>query len=260
MGKFSAKIFDLKGDKVGKVRLPVIFKTPVRPELIKRAVVAIQSHRFQPQGRDVFAGKRTTAESRGVGLGISRIPRVKGPGRRGAFAPGTVGGRAAHPPVVEKKTEKKIPRKEMRLALRSAVAATGSKERVASRGHEIDDVPDFPLVVVEEIQRLRKTWEVKDAFIQLGVWPDIYRVKESRKVRAGKGKRRGRKIKQAVGPLLVINENEGIVEAARNIPGVDIVTVEGLNVELLAPGTHPGRLTIWTSSTIEKVDTLFRRR
>jgi len=260
MGKLSAKIFDLKGEKVDKLRLPAIFKTPIRPDIIKRAVVTIQSHRFQPQGRDVFAGKRTTAESRGVGLGISRIPRTKGPGPRGALAPGTVGGRAAHPPVVEKKIEKKIPRKEMRLALRSAVAATASKETVASRGHVIDDVPDFPLVVVDEIQHLKKTSEVKDAFIQLGVWPDIYRVIESRKVRAGKGKGRGRKIKQAVGPLLVINENEGIVEAARNIPGVDIVTVEGLNVELLAPGTHPGRLTVWTSSTIEKVDALFRRR
>jgi len=260
MGKFSAKIFDLKGEKVGKVRLPAIFKTPIRPDVIKRAVVAVQSNRFQSQGRNVLAGKRTTAESRGVGLGISRIPRVKGAGQRGALAPGTVGGRAAHPPVVEKKIEKKIPRKEMRLALRSAVAATASKETVASRGHVIDDVPDFPLVVVDEIQSLKKTWEVKDALIQLGVWPDIYRVRESRKVRAGKGKRRGRKIKQAVGLLLVINENEGIAEAARNIPGVDIVTVEGLNVELLAPGTHPGRLTIWTSSTIEKVDALFGRR
>ncbi len=260
MGKSSANIFDLKGEKVGKVRLPAIFKTPIRPDVIKRAVVAIQSHRFQPQGRDVSAGKRTTAESRGVGLGISRIPRVKGPGQRGAFAPGTVGGRNAHPPVVEKRIKKKIPRKEMRLALRSAVRATASKEAVASRGHVMDDVPDFPLVVIDEIQRLTKTWEVREAFIQLGVWPDIYRVKESRKVRAGKGKRRGRKIKQAVGPLLVINVNEGIVEAARNLPGVDVVTVEGLNVELLAPGTHPGRLTIWVSSAIERVDTLFGRR
>ena len=260
MGKFSAKIFDLKGEKVGKVRLPAIFKTPIRPDVIKRAVVAIQSHRFQPQGRDVFAGKRTTAESRGVGLGIARVARVKGRGQRAAFIPFAVGGRATHPPVVEKKIKKKIPRKEMRLALRSAVAATASKETVASRGHVIDDVPDFPLVVVDEIQRLKKTWEVKDTFIQLGVWPDIYRVRESRKVRAGKGKMRGRKIKQAVGPLIVINENEGIVEAARNLPGVDIVTVEGLNVELLAPGTHPGRLTIWTSPTIEKVDALSRRR
>jgi len=257
MGKISAKVFDLEGKKVGRVRLPPIFKTPARPDVIKRAVVAIQSHRFQPQGRDVFAGKRTTAESRGTGLGIARVARVKGRGQRAAFIPFAVGGRATHPPVVEKKIRKKIPRKEMRLALRSAVAATASKEIVASRGHMVDDVPDFPLVVVDEIQGLKKTKEVEEAFIHIGVWPDIFRVKESRKVRAGKGKMRGRKMKQAVGPLLVIAKNEGIAEAARNLPGVDITSVDNLNVELLAPGTHPGRLTVWTSSAFEKMDKLF---
>jgi large subunit ribosomal protein L4e len=260
MGKISAKVFDLKGKKVGRVRLPPIFKTPARPDVIKRAVVAIQSHRFQPQGRDVFAGKRTTAESRGVGLGIARVARVKERGQRAAFIPFAVGGRATHPPVVEKKIRKKIPRKEMWLALRSAVAATASKEIVASRGHMVDDIPDFPLVVVDEIQGLKKTKEVEEAFIYIGVWPDIFRVKESRKVRAGKGKMRGRKMKQAVGPLLVITKNEGIAEAARNLPGVDIASVDNLNVELLAPGTHPGRLTVWTSSAFEKVDKLFGGR
>lgn len=257
MGKISAKVFDLEGKKVGRVRLPPIFKTPARPDVIKRAVVAIQSHRFQPQGRDVFAGKRTTAESRGTGLGIARVARVKGRGQRAAFIPFAVGGRATHPPVVEKKIRKKIPRKEMRLALRSAVAATASKEIVASRGHMVDDVPDFPLVVVDEIQGLKKTKEVEEAFIHIGVWSDIFRVKESRKVRAGKGKMRGRKMKQAVGPLLVIAKNEGVAEAARNLPGVDIASVDNLNVELLAPGTHPGRLTVWTSSAFEKMDKLF---
>jgi large subunit ribosomal protein L4e len=85
-------------------------------------------------------------------------------------------------------------------------------------------------------------------------------VRERRKVRAGKGKGRGRRIKQAVGPLIVINENKGIAEAAHNIPGVDIVTVDSLNVELLSPGAHPGRLTMWTNSAVEKLDKLFGER
>jgi large subunit ribosomal protein L4e len=260
MGKTSTKVFDLKGEEVGKVRLPKIFKTPNRPDVIKRAVVAIQSHRFQPQGRDVMAGKRTTAESRGTGEGISRVPRLKEGGHRAAFAPGTVGGRSAHPPVAEKKIRKKIPRKEMRLALRSAVAATGSQEIVASRGHMVDDVPDFPLVVVDDIQSLKKTKDIEEALINLGVWPDIFRVKESRKVRAGRGKMRGRKMKQAVGPLLVITKNEGVAEAARNLPGIEVASVENLNAELLAPGTHAGRLTVWASSAFEKVDEVFGGR
>ncbi len=257
MGKISAKVFDLKGEEVSKLNLPQIFNTPTRPDVIKRAVVAIQSHKYQPQGRDPMAGKRNTAESRGTGLGISRMPRLKSRGQRAAFAPGTVGGRSAHPPEAEKKIRKKIPKKEMHLALRSAVAATGSKEAVASRGHMVDDVPDFPLVVVDEIQSLKKTKDIEDALINLGVWPDIFRVKESRKVRAGKGKMRGRKMKQAIGPLLVITKNEGVAEAARNLPGIQVASVENLNAELLAPGTHPGRLTVWTSSAFEKLETVF---
>jgi large subunit ribosomal protein L4e len=145
----------------------------------------------------------------------------------------------------------------MNLALRSAVAATGSKETVAARGHIVDEIPDFPLVVVDDIQSLKKTKDIEEALVSLGVWSDVFRVKESRKIRAGKGKMRGRKMKQAVGPLLVIASNDGVAEAARNIPGVDVTSVENLNAELLAPGTHPGRLTLWTSSAFEKVETVF---
>ncbi|MEJ2271053.1 MAG: 50S ribosomal protein L4 [Candidatus Bathyarchaeota archaeon] len=253
----SAKVFDLTGKEVAKLNLPKIFNTPNRPDVIKRAVVTIQSHKIQPQGRDPMAGKKNTAESRGTGSGIARIPRLKERGQRGAFAPGTVGGRSAHPPESKKKIKKKIPKKENRLALRSAIAATGSKEIVASRGHIIDEVPDFPLVIVDEIQDLKKTKDVEDALMNLGVWPDIFRAKESRKIRSGKGKMRGRKMKQAVGPLLVITKNNGVAEAARNLPGIEIVSVQNLNAEVLAPGTHPGRLTVWTNSAFENLEKTF---
>jgi large subunit ribosomal protein L4e len=204
-----------------------------------------------------MAGKKNTAESRHAGLGISRVPRLKERGQRAAFAPGTVGGRSAHPPESKKNIKKKLPKKEMRLALRSAIAATASKEAVASRGHMVEDVPDFPLVVVDDIQSLKRTKDIEDALINLGVWSDIFRVKESRKIRAGKGKMRGRKMKQAVGPLLVITKNDGVAEATRNLPGVEVASVENLNAELLAPGTHAGRLTVWTNSAFEKLETVF---
>jgi len=257
MGKTSAKIFDLQGKAVGKARLPAVFKTPLRADVIRRAVVAMQSRRFQPQGRDVLAGKRRSVESLGAGHGMARVPRLKAGGQRAVFAVGTVGGRQAYPPVKEKVVAKRIPRKEMRLALSAAIAATALKETVASRGHIADDVRDFPLVVKDAIQSLKKTSEVEETFIKLGVWPDVYRVRESRKVRAGRGKRRGRRMKQAVGPLLVISKNEGVEQAARNIPGVDVSLVDDLNVELLAPGTHPGRLTVWTESAFKRLEERF---
>lgn len=257
MAKKAAKILNLEGKPVGKISLPSIFTTPYRPDVIKRAVLAIQSNRIQPQGRDPLAGKRTTAESRGVNLGISRVPRVKGPGGGAALAPGTVGGRAAHPPKSEKKIVKQIPKKEKHLALLSAIAATASKKTVMARGHSIEDVPEIPLIVTEDLTELKTAKAAEEALIHLGIFADIYRVKESRKVRAGKGKRRGRKIKQAVGPLIVIDENKGIIEAARNIPGVDIATVKALNAELLAPGTCAGRLTVWTKGAIERLNEIY---
>lgn len=253
MVKRAAKVFNLEGKAVGKIDLPTVFATPLRPDVIKRAVLAMQSNRLQPQGRDRMAGKRTTAESRGTGQGIARLPRRKTGGGRAAFAPGTVGGRQGHPPMSEKRIVRKISKKEKRLALFSAIAATASKETVARRGHSIEDVLQIPLVVTSELEALQKTKEVEETLIRLGVLSELFRVKESRKVRAGRGKSRGRKMKQGVGPLIIVAENGGIKEAGRNIPGVDVVSVVDLNVEILAPGTHPGRLTIWTSNAIEKL-------
>lgn len=259
MAKKTAKIFNLEGKPTRKIEFPPVFATPLRPDVIKRAVLAIQSNRFQPQGRDPMAGKRTSAESRGTGMGIARIPRRHGPGGRAAFAPGTVGGRQAHPPVSEKKIVKRIPKKEKRLALLSAIAATASKEVVASRGHSIEDVPQIPLIVTSDFESLNKTKDVEETLIRLGVLSELFRAREKRKIRAGSGKGRGRKMKHAAGPLIVVNENKGIVEAAENIPGVDVVTVANLNAEMLAPGTRPGRFTIWTSDAIERLNELYGR-
>ncbi|UCE97077.1 MAG: 50S ribosomal protein L4 [Candidatus Bathyarchaeota archaeon] len=252
----SSKVFDLQGKNVGKIKLPSVFMTALRPDIVNRAVVALQSRSFQAQGRDPMAGKRTTAESRGVGLGIARVPRVKGR-QRAAFGVSIVGGHRAHPPRSEKKIVKKIPRKEARFALQSAVAATGNKELVAGRGHLVEDVKDFPLVVVDDIEKLKRTKDVESVLLALGVWGDVFRVRESRKVRAGKGKGRGRRYKQAVGPLIVVAEDAGILKAGRNLPGVDVALVGGLNVELLAPGTHMGRLAVWSQSAVEELDERF---
>ena len=253
----TAEIFDLQGKSTGKITLPKVFSTPLRPDVIKRAVLAIQSNRLQPQGRDPMAGKRTTAESRGTGMGISRVPRIKGGSGRAGFAPSTVGGRQPHPPRAEKNIVKDIPKKEAKFALISAIAATAQKETIVSRGHKIGNVVQFPLVVEDAIEGLTKAKEVEAAFTSLGLEADLIRVRDSRSIRAGKGKRRGRKMKQAIGPLIIVVDGKALVNAASNIPGVEVTTVTNLNTEMLAPGTHPGRLTVWTNGAIEKLNALY---
>jgi large subunit ribosomal protein L4e len=252
----TAEIFDLQGKATGKITLPGVFSTPIRPDVIKRAVLAIQSSRLQPQGRDPMAGKKTTAESRGTGSATARVPRLKG-GGRAAFAPSTVKGRQPHPPKAEKIIVKNIPKKEAKLALTSAIAATAEKDVVVARGHRIDAVVGLPLIVENAFEGLTKAKDVEETFSKLGFDAEFTRVRESRNVRAGKGKHRGRKMKQAVGPLIVVVDGKSLLNAASNLPGVEVTTVANLNTEMLAPGTHPGRLTVWTNGAIEKLSTLY---
>jgi len=262
LSKDSIEIYDLQGKPVKSTELPAVFETPIRRDLIKRAVISAQSKRYQPQGRDPWAGQRTTAESVGVGRGLARVPRVKGRGSpasgKGALAAMTVGGRRAHPPKSEKNIVKSLNKKERRLAISSAVAATADEETVRARGHRTEEVSKFPLVVVDEIQSIQRSSEVREVFEALGIWEDVERVKRGIKIRAGKGKFRGRRLKIGKGPLIVVGQDRGIVRAARNIPGVDVVLVNNLNAELLAPGIHPGRLTVWSESGLRGLTRLRR--
>lgn len=255
------QVYDLQGNPTNTIELPKIFMTPLRPDVIKRAVLAQQSHGIQPQGRDPMAGKRTSAISMGTGHGTARLPRVKGSrsprAQQGAFAPSTVGGRLTHPPRSEKKIEKFINKKERHLAIRSAIAATADKTQVASRGHRIESIPKFPLVVIDELQDIVKASEARTVFKNLGLWPDLARISRSRKIRAGKGKMRGRKKRHSVGPLVVIHENGAVRKAVSNFLGLDVIKVNNLNSEALAPGTIPGRLTVWTQSAIHELKSLF---
>jgi large subunit ribosomal protein L4e len=253
------KAFSLRGKPIKeRVDLPAHFDTPYRPDVIKRAVLALQSRRRQPHGVDELAGKRNTAISWQTGHGRSRMPRVKGSGtgaaNKAAFAPGTVGGRQAHPPEARKVLVERINIKENRLAIRSAIAATANERIVRNRGHRIDKVKQIPMVVSDKLQSVETTKEAYDVLAALGLEEDLQRAKNGRAIRAGKGKMRGRKMKSPKSILIVVGEDEGIGMAARNIAGVDVVEVHALNAEHLAPGTHAGRLVVWTKGAVSRLE------
>lgn len=258
-------IYNLKAEKVGSVDLPKQFSEEYHPDVIKRAVLAIQSHRRQRYGADPLAGKKTSAKvskrrreyKTSYGHGISRTPRKvmwrrgRQFGWEGAFAPGTKGGRKAHPPKSEKIWDLKINLKERRKAIRSALAATFDKELIESRNHILPK--NFPFIVDSGIESLNKTKEVENALDKLGLKEELIRVDEKR-VRAGKGKMRGRKRMSKRGPLLVVAGTCPLLKSAKNIEGVDIAVVDKLNAELLAPGAFAGRLTIYTQKALERIE------
>jgi large subunit ribosomal protein L4e len=243
----NATVRDLNGDEAGEADLPAIFETAYRPDLIRRAVIAAQANRKQPYGADPLAGMRTPAESFGSGRGMAHVPRENGQGRR---VPQTVGGRKAHPPKAEKDQGKTINKKERKLAVRSAIAATADPEIVRERGHQFDDGVELPLVVSDDFEDLVKTQEVVDVLEALGVHADIERADE-RTVKAGRGKTRGRKYRRPKSILVVTSTEPS--KAARNLAGADVATASEVNAEDLAPGTHAGRLTLFTESALAEV-------
>src|SRR3989338_1470831 len=139
------KNMNRKGDK----ELPSQFNESYRPDLIQRAVLALQSSARQRYGAKPLAGMRSSSRVskrrrnwRGCyGFGISRVNRkiLSHRGTRmhwvGAFTPQTVGGRRAHPPKAERIWDQKINDKERRKAIRSAMSATINKSLVEERGH-----------------------------------------------------------------------------------------------------------------------------
>merc|ERR1739846_138771 len=67
----------------------------------------------------------------------------------------------------------------------------------------------------------------------------------------------GRRTVMKRGPLVVYNDDQGLTKAFRNIPGVDCIQVNNLNLLKLAPGGHVGRFCIWTEGAFKKLDGLY---
>lgn len=258
------KIINKENKEAGKQKLPAQFEEEIRLDLIKRAVEAIEANKRQQYGSDPRAGKKQAARlSRrrrdykgSYGKGLSRVPR-KTMTRRGmqmvwvgAFAPGMVGGRRAYPPTSEHIFSQKINDKERKKAIRSALAATLDKKIVERRGHKIP--ANYPFILETEIENITKTNELMKLIEKIGLTEELQRSKSN--TRAGKGKMRGRPYKIAKGLLLIVSGKCNVLKAAKNIPGVDATEVIHINTEILAPGTHAGRLTLYTQAAIQKIE------
>ena len=258
-------VLNLEGKSIEKVDLPKVFSEKLRQDLILRAVLSAWSKRRQPYGLNPLAGLRSSAHYHGrrrirwsmMEREMARMPRIHGKTTpfltyRARKVPQAVKGRVAHPPKVEKIFEQKINKKERQKAIRSAVAATSNKDLVAKRGHKIGDVKELPIVVEDKIQSVKKTKEIREILKRIGLSKELERIKK-KKVRAGRGKARGRKYKKKIGPLIIITEDKGISKAVKNLTGVHVSRVENLSAEYLAPGAMPGRLAIYTKSSLKKL-------
>jgi large subunit ribosomal protein L4e len=260
-------VYDIEGKRISEVELPRFFNLPYREDIISKVYETLKLKAKHPYGAYPLAGKERSASGKvrharrryrsHYGRGISRVPRKILLRRKpqgfywvGAFAPGTRGGRAAHPPKPLKRRIK-INKKEKFLALLHALTAIANKKFVMNRYERLKNRKvdlTFP-VIIDGLDKLKKTKEIKKALEKIfsEIKDVIFREK---KVRAGKGKMRGRRYKKSAGLLLVIAKNE--------IPkystlGIEIVEASKLGVEHLAKGNKPARLTAFTLSGLKEL-------
>ncbi|KAK6903574.1 hypothetical protein V866_007686 [Kwoniella sp. B9012] len=257
-------VWSASGESSGSVPLPAVFTAPIRLDVVQQVHKSIAKNRRQPYAVAENAGHQTSAESWGTGRAVARIPRVGGGGtqRSGQAAFGNMcrGGRMFAPTKTWRKWHVKVNQNQRRYAVASALAASALPSLVLARGHRIEQIQEVPLVVSSSLESVTKTKEAVELLKATAAYPDIAKVSNSRKLRAGKGKMRNRRYRQRRGPLVVYAKDEGLTRAFKNVPGVETCPVESLNLLQLAPGGHVGRFIIWTEAAIAALDSVYEKK
>jgi large subunit ribosomal protein L4e len=244
------------------VVLPAVFSVGIRPDIVNFVHTNISKNRRQGHAVNFKAGMKHSAESWGTGRAVSRIPRVGGSGTsrngQGAFGNMCRKGRMFAPIRIWRRWHRRNNLKQKRYAVATALAASAILPLVQARGHRVDAVPEFPLVVSDAAEKIERTKEAVRFLKDVGAWGDVQKVVNTVKVRAGKGKLRNRRYRSRRGPLVVYSgANVPLIKALRNVPGVEVTHVSRLNLLQLAPGGHVGRFVIWTESAFKELNNVF---
>ncbi len=253
-----ADVLDLEGKKVKEIELPSCFSSEVREDIVQRVVEILKEK--QPYAPFLRAGKQASASGNirhsrrkwktAYGKGISRVPR-KVMWRRGdqfywigAEIASARKGRRAHPPkILAFLRKKKVNKKEMKLALRSAMNATAQLDYLKKRYGSVPPQVKLPLVVEGKIAGIKHR-EFKKALEKiLGVF--YTRALKEKSIRAGKGKLRGRRYKENAGLLMVIGDQERVA-----FHQIDVRKASSVKISDFAQGSL-GRLTLYTEAAIQ---------
>ena len=254
-------VFSLEGAKTGETTLPEVMTAPMRPDIVQFVHTNMNKNHRQAYSVSPWAGKRATASSWGTGRAVARIPRVGGGGTsrsgQGAYGNMCRGGRMFAPTKTWRRWHRKINVSQKRYAVASALAASAVPALVMARGHKIDDVPEIPLVLDTSLESAKKTSAAKDILAAVGALADVEKAADSKKIRAGKGKARNRKYVLRRGPLVIYKTNDGVEQAFRNLPGVELCCVDRLNLLQLAPGGHMGRFCVWSQAALDALNEIY---
>jgi len=255
-------VYGTTKDVTSSVSLPIVFTAPIRPDLVHDVHSRMALNRRQAYAVSEKAGHQTSAESWGTGRAVARIPRVPGGGthRAGQAAFGNMcrGGRMFAPTKIWRRWHRRIAVTQKRHAYAAALSASAIPALVMARGHKIEQVSEIPLVIDNKsIDTIDKTSAAVALLKSFNAYDDVQKVADSVTMRCGQGKMRNRRWTQRRGPLVIYNKSGPMVKAFRNIPGVELCSVQKLNLLQLAPGGHIGRFIIWTKDAFEHMNQLF---
>merc|ERR1711993_98499 len=170
-------VYNEKGEATeSNITLPAVFKALIRPDIVNFVHFEMLKNTRQAYAVSDKAGHQTSAESWGTGRAVARIPRVRGGGthRSGQAAFGNMcrGGRMYAPLKTWRKWHKRCNINQRRYAMTSAIAATGVPALVMAKGHKVDEVPEIPLVVSNNVENYNKTKQAVALLKAVGAWDD----------------------------------------------------------------------------------------
>ena len=256
------QVYDSHGKKAKEMELPKIFSAKIREDIVAKVLESkkiIQPYSPSPMAGNQYSASGKFNHRRHVwktlyGKGISRIPR-KVMSRRGsqfnmvgATIPGTKGGRRAHPPkILHLLTRSIINKKEMKLALISALSATANSEMISKKYSTLSKEKIHAPFIVESKFLELKTKDFLKAMKEVLGEKAFFVAVSKKEVRNGVGKMRGRKYKENAGAVLVVGNKE---KSKANV--LDIATTKNLGVLDLAEGGM-GRIAIYTEEAIKEL-------
>lgn len=245
-----------KSGKGKQVELPGNFNSPIRKDILLKVFEA--QKRKQVMGNEEYAGMKYSAMGTihrkrhswkvSYGKGISRTPRktMSRDGASfnwvGASAPNTRGGRQSHPPKEEENQFKKINKKELRIAINSALSGLVDRKSMEKKYGKING--ETLCIASSELL----TEKTKDFIKTLQAAFNDDRILKYKTQRPGKGKSRGRRFKSNAGMIFVLADDEKM-----NRKGIDVCTVSELTIKDLSPNGFPGRFACFTEKAIKQL-------
>lgn len=257
-----ANVYNKEMKSTKTIEMPKVFDSNIRPDVLLKVYETQKLTTMQPYGAMEGAGAQYSASGifrkkrhawKGTyGKGISRVPRkimmrngssFTSVGATVAFARG---GRNPNAPRSEKNRFYKINKKELKLALKTAFAGTINAKAIEEKYHK---ALESGIVFDNSVLELKTKDFLK--LLETAMKEGYNTAIKTKKVRAGRGKTRGRKYKTSAGLLFVIASNE---EMKRT--GIDVVKTNELKISDLSPNGVPGRLTCYSENAIKEIGEL----